>query len=159
GVHISTSDLQVSGRGSPIQAQASKDHCPAILKSRETQQSSQRKLCDCQYLLAPCCSSRPDKTLSWVSSSTFRVARRARYRPSAGDRPHCPCCLVTLSSRPTRRIAVIKPDFGQVSQPTELLTKLYCFGETRVATLSLLTFTTPSSWSCGVITAKFSGHA
>jgi len=37
--------------------------------------------------------------------------------------------------------------------------RLYCFGDVRVATLALLTFTTFSSWPCGVIIAKFSGHA
>ena len=35
---------------------------------------------------------------------------------------------------------------------------LYCFGETRGATLALLTFTTPLSWPCGATIAKFSGH-
>jgi hypothetical protein len=36
----------------------------------------------------------------------------------------------------------------------------YCFGENRVATLTLLIFTTLSGWrSCGVVIAKFSDQA
>ncbi len=50
---------------------------------------------------------------------------------------------------------------AQAEHPGQALdTAPYGFGETRVATLALLTFTALSGWcSCGVVITKFSAHA
>ena len=46
-----------------------------------------------------------------------------------------------------------------VNSRQALTTRPYCLGETRVATLALLTFTALSGWCpCGVVTTQFSGH-
>ena len=50
---------------------------------------------------------------------------------------------------------------GEAEHPCQALdTAPYGFGETRVATLALLTFTALSGWfSCGVVITKFPAHA
>ena len=100
-----TSDRRVSGPENQVPVLGSKGRCRAILKNRETRLSSRRRPYDCQHLLAPYCSSRPDETLSWAASSRFRAARQARYVRSKGDQPHCPYCLATLSFPSTTHLA------------------------------------------------------
>lgn len=131
GAHTSTTDHPVSTLESQVPALESKDRCRAILKNQGTRRSLPHRLCGCQYPLVRCCSSHRDKTPSWVSSSTLRVVRRARYKPSAGDRSFRSCRHAALSSPPALQIAVIVP---------------YGFGDVRVATLALFTFTTPLDW-------------
>jgi hypothetical protein len=95
GVHTSTNGHRILGLGSRIAGLVSKGRCRAIWKNREKRKSSRRKSCDYRCRLAQCCSSRRDKTPSWVCLSRLQVARRVRcgvyaarqvhycYRPSA----------------------------------------------------------------------------
>jgi hypothetical protein len=84
-----------------------KDRCRAIWKNRETRKSSRRRQCGYQCPLAQCCSSRPDKTLSWVCSSSLQAARGARCEVHAADQTHYCCrpsalpCLLASPLRPS----------------------------------------------------------
>src|SRR5262249_7225614 len=97
GARTSTNDRRASGPENQVPVPVSKGRCRAILKNRETRLSSRRRPCDCQHLLAPYCSSRPEETLSWAASSRFRAARQARCVRSTGDQLRYPYCLATLS--------------------------------------------------------------
>ena len=64
-------------------------------KNREMPKSLRRRSCDCRRPLAQCCSSRPDKNLSWAESSRFQAVRRVRCELH-GRRPS-PLLLSSLS--------------------------------------------------------------
>ena len=83
-------------------------------KNRETRLSSRRRPYDCQHLLAPCCSSRPDESRSWAASSRFRAAHQARYVHSTGDQLHYPCCPATLSFQHHGPKALQKAEPGEM---------------------------------------------
>ena len=115
GVRNVTSGHRALSRESRMLELVSRDRCPAILKNRETRQSSRCTPCDYRYPLAPYCSSRLDKSPSWASSSRPLAARQAHYGPSAEDGLHYHPCRATLSPPPLQ-MAVISPilDVAQI---------------------------------------------
>jgi hypothetical protein len=121
GAHISTSDRRVLGPESRVPALGSKDRCRAILKNRETRRSSPRRPCGCRYPLVRCCSSRLDKTLSWVSSSTFRAAREYVKGCRLAIGPFVPLVTQHYRSSPLQ-IAATEPNSSWQRQSIQLLT-------------------------------------
>jgi len=99
GVHISTNGHRASGLETRVRALVWKDRYRATWKNRETRQSSRCRPCGCQCPLAQCCSSHPDKTLSWVWLSRLQAARRARSGVRAADRRRY-CCRLSASLGP-----------------------------------------------------------
>jgi hypothetical protein len=112
GAHTSTNGHRASGPESRVPASASRDHCRSIWKNRETPQSSQRKRCGYQNLLALYCSSRPGKIPLSGLSSRFRAAPQTRCGARAAHplRHRChpsaspfPCGLVPSRPAPRQR--------------------------------------------------------
>ena len=90
-VHTSTNGHRVSGLESRIAALVSKDRCRVIWKNRETRKSSRRRPCGYQRPRVQCCSSRRDKTPSWVWLSSLQAAHRVRCGVCAADQVHYYC--------------------------------------------------------------------